>query len=259
MRVRVVTWNIHKGVGSDLRYCMDRITEVLAACEPDVVALQEAFLFHGRHGGEEQPAILAERLGLEHRAVGWNVPRRRGVYGNATLSRLPLGATENICLKWGVKKQRSALYTRVQAQGRPLHLFNVHLGLAHFERKDQMAWVAGHCDTRAGDDEPVVILGDTNDWSNRLHRQTLAGSGFTCATGREGRRPHPTYPSWLPVGALDRVYHRGPVRVVDAFPARDALARRASDHLPVIADLELEARPETTAARGFPPGPPGPP
>ena len=239
MRLRVVTYNIRKGVGADLRRRVDRIADVLRPYEADVIALQEAYRHDPTREQVPQPELLAEELGLAHVESALNVPRRRGAYGNATLSRLPMESA-TLCLKWRFKKRRSALYTRVQLPGGPLHLFNVHLGLAAFERKIQIQRVADWTDELAGPDDPVVIVGDTNDWHDNLHRHALEACGFVCATSGEGSRANATFPSWYPVGALDRVYLRGGLRLVQAYPARTKLARVASDHLPVIADLEVE-------------------
>jgi endonuclease/exonuclease/phosphatase family metal-dependent hydrolase len=241
MRLRIVTYNIHKGVGRDFRCRLDRIAGVLADYEPDVVALQEAFRFHAHYDLPSQPAELSEKLGLPHVVTAWNVPRRRGVYGNATLSRLPILDDENICLKWRFKKARSALYSRVKLPaGGDLHLFNVHLGLAHFERKIQMRRVTEWTQRLSRGHEPVVIAGDTNDWMSRLPRLHLAENGFRCSGHGQPHAHRHTYPAILPMGALDRVYLRGAVRVVASFSARTSLARRASDHLPLVTDLEIE-------------------
>jgi endonuclease/exonuclease/phosphatase family metal-dependent hydrolase len=205
-----------------------------------VVALQEAFRFHAETGLPHQPQELAERLGLPHVAVGWNVTRRRGVYGNATLSRLPLAASMNLDLRWRFKKRRSALYSRVLVPGRPLHLFNVHLGLAHFERAVQMRRLTAWSRELAPRGEPVVIAGDTNDWLSRLAGPARDGDDFECAGAGRGRRARGTFPAALPLGALDRLFLRGGVRVIDSYAARGHLARSASDHLPLVTDVEIE-------------------
>ena len=62
MPLRLVTYNIHKGVGRDRRCRLDRIAEVLADHEADVVVLQEAFRFHDHFEFREQPEHLAEAL-----------------------------------------------------------------------------------------------------------------------------------------------------------------------------------------------------
>lgn len=238
MRLRLVSYNIHKGFGADRAYDLERIASVLRAYEPDVVALQEVMRFHPEYERPCQLEVLGEALDMPHRAVGWNVQRPMGVYGNATLSRLPFDGHENLSLKWRFKKERSALYTQLPARDGPLHVFNVHLGLAHFERVRQMRRLAGLADERCGDGG-TVILGDVNDWRDGLYRKVLRNRGFERPARRRFDRAHRTFPSWFPVGNLDQTYARGDVRVVEAFPARTAAARRASDHLPVVLDLEV--------------------
>lgn len=238
-RLRVVTWNIHKGRGSDLRVAIERTARLLRECEADVILLQEVFRERDDLGGFDQAEYLADALELPHTAVCWNVPRRRGVYGNTTLSRLPITRQENVDLRWWSRKARSAVYTQVELPGGPVHLVNCHLGLSHTERLHQMRRLLRRTEQLASGEEAVVIAGDTNDWRDALHEQVLIDAGFACSTrAAPGARPEPTFPSWLPVGGLDRVFWRGRLQVATSLH-RTPLARVASDHLPVIVDLEL--------------------
>ncbi len=240
MRIRIVSYNIHKGVDAWRRYDIDRIARLLAVYEPDVVALQEVLRFRQDIARAPQLEVIGSELGFPHRVAGWNVPKRNGVYGNATLSRLPLELAENIDLKWRFKKRRSALYTCVATPGGPLHVFNVHLGLAHIERRAQMLGLLREIEERAGHESPVVILGDTNDWGDRLFPAVLARHGFVrCESTVNGRR-RGSFPSWLPLTQLDKAFVRGAVRMVETFPVRRRAARVASDHLPVVVDVELQ-------------------
>jgi endonuclease/exonuclease/phosphatase family metal-dependent hydrolase len=71
------------------------------------------------------------------------------------------------------------------------------------------------------------------------------GLGFGCATERK-RGPYrciPTYPSFSPQGGLDRIYHRGPLRLLSVHSCRLQVARVASDHLPIVAEFQLASTP----------------
>jgi endonuclease/exonuclease/phosphatase family metal-dependent hydrolase len=238
VRLRILTYNVHKCVGTDRALSVDRIAEVVRHYDPDVVCLQEVLWSPDRNGHKAQTQLLAEALGMRNGAIGLNCRRRAGVYGNATYSRWPLGDSENIDLTLRFKKARAALYTRVHLRDARVHVFNVHLGLARFERMRQMQDLVTETAGMTAAGEPVVILGDTNDWQNRLCTGALAVAGFQCATGSPDHPGHATFPSWYPMGALDKVFCRS-MKVVRAYPSRLALARVASDHLPVIADLDL--------------------
>jgi len=237
--LRLLTYNIHKAVGRDQKRSVERIADVIRAHRPDVVALQEVFRFDADGLGASQADQLSELLDLPHRAVGWNVPRKNGVYGNATLSRFPLEDTVNLDLKWRFKKRRSALYSRVRMPMGSLDLYNVHLGLAHFERVRQMRRLVRFTDERAAKGQPVVIAGDTNDWWGRLTRMGQRHGGFACTGHGRAHHERRTFPALLPIGALDRVFIRGGVRAADSFTCRAPLSRLASDHLPLITDLVM--------------------
>lgn len=188
-----------------------------------------------------QPRRLADLLGLPHGAVGLYRNLSGGAWGNVTLSRFPIADSETLDLSLRVRfrRTRGSLYTHLHVHHRTVHLFNVHFGLAAFERKAQVARLLDRVDEVAPHGAPVVVVGDTNDWRNRLVRGELAKSGFRGGTC-DDRHPGPaTFPSREPVAALDKLYVRGHVRALRHAASRLALATQASDHLPVLVELEL--------------------
>jgi endonuclease/exonuclease/phosphatase family metal-dependent hydrolase len=235
-----VTYNIHKGIGGvDRRYRLDRIAEVLATCHGDVVLLQEVTDGVPRSRWDRQVDILGDSLGFEHRAYFPNVRLRHGAYGNAILSRLPLDHAENIDLTVRFKKRRGALHARISlvVRGRRLRLwlFNIHLGLAEYERRVQLRRLLDWQRIRhAHHDTAVVIAGDFNDVWGRLGRVVLERQGFH-GTGRWIR----TFPAVRPLRPLDRVYVHGPLTIERAYRSRARLARQASDHMPLVVELGL--------------------
>jgi endonuclease/exonuclease/phosphatase family metal-dependent hydrolase len=242
VKLRLVTYNIHRGVGTDGHLRLSRIAEVIRHYDPHIVCIQE--VIWPRHGddGRTQPAALAEAVGLPHAVVALNCHRRRGTYGNMTLSRFPIESHENIDLTMSFRIPRAALYTRVRAPRAPLHVFNLHLGLAASERLGQMRELVADTPRVVPDGEAVVYAGDMNDWRHRIYPRVLETAGFRCAVGDADDPGHATFPSRFPLGALDKVFVRGAVKEGRAHPSRLALARVASDHLPVIVDLDVEPR-----------------
>ncbi|HEY8234046.1 MAG TPA: endonuclease/exonuclease/phosphatase family protein, partial [Vicinamibacteria bacterium] len=180
-------------------------------------------------------------------AIGHNVRLRKGRYGNATLSRWPIRRERNIDLTIGFMRRRGCQHTRIAVRTpaggtRRLEVFNLHLGLSARERERQMALLVRSREFAALPyGVPTVIAGDTNDWRSLLRPLFVDMLGFRSATGGNDARERAisTFPSFFPQGALDRVYHRGPLRLVSARRCRLALSRVASDHLPVIVDFEL--------------------
>lgn len=241
MRLRVLTYNVHRCVGPDRHRSVERVAEVVRHHAPDVVCLQEVVWHAASPGDRADPRRLADLCGLPHGAVGLFRSVQGGAWGNVTLSRFPLEESEmlDVSLRVRLRRTRGVLYTRVHAHRRSVHLFNLHLGLAGFERSRQMDVVLGRAGEVAGDGSPVILAGDMNDWRNRLVRGDATAAGFTSPTCNHGDPGHATYPSREPVAALDKVFLRGPLRAVRSSVSRLAAARDASDHLPVLVDVEL--------------------
>jgi len=243
VRLRLLTYNIHKGIGGlDRRYRPERVATVLAHYAPDVVLLQEVDDDCRRSRGDRQSDLFGEALGMPHRAFFPNVKvRGGGSYGNAVLSRFPIAAARNIDLTFPAHKRRSALHAALSVSaahgGRPrtVHVFNLHLGLAGYERTWQLErFFADHPFARLAQRAPVIVGGDFNDVWGRLGRAFFEPTGFAVPT-----RPARTFPAWAPVRALDAVYVRGNIRVHHLFRSHLREARFASDHLPLYAELEL--------------------
>ncbi len=240
MRVRVMTWNIHKGIGGvDRRYRPERIIAVVGHYRPDILLLQEVDEGAPRSRHHRQVDHLGDAIGLRHRAYAPNVRMRNGVYGNATLSRWPIVAHSNIDLTLPPKKRRGALYTRIRVRtarrSRTLVVYNLHLGLAGFERSIQIRrFLAAQPFAHLHPSTPLLVGGDFNDLWGTLGKRFLRPAGFA----RAGALVH-TYPAFLPVRPLDGLHVRGEVVVENAFCGRMELAREASDHLPLLAELDL--------------------
>ena len=227
MRLRVVTYNIHRGRGIDGRSRLDRILDVLEEVGADIIALQEVL--------GPQAARLAGALGMEV-VFGPTRLHARHLYGNLCLSRLPVVGHATYSLTCRPFEPRGCLRADVDSGRGHLHIFNVHLGLRYAERVRQVRMLSGILDRRvlAG---PRLLLGDFNEWfSGRASR--MLRDEFGQPSGRMLRAR--THPSLFPVFPLDRIYHDPTVRVEDVAVHRSRLARLASDHLQTYADFRLE-------------------
>jgi len=243
VRLKLLTYNIHKGIGGvDRRYRPARITAVLGHYAPDLVLLQEVDDGARRSQFDRQSELFAQALGMPHRTFFPNVRvRGGGAYGNAVLSRFPIAAARNIDLTYPGRKHRSALYAVLNVPGahggrpRSVHVFNLHLGLAGFERTWQLSrFFADHPFAGLAQRTPVIVGGDFNDVWGRLGRRFFEPAGFQVPP-----RPARTFPAWAPVRALDAVYVRGNLRVLHLFRSHLVGARFASDHLPLYTELEF--------------------
>ena len=246
LMLRVVTYNIHRAIGVDRRFRPERIAEILKHYDADIVMLQEVDEGAPRSRELNLAKELAQAAGYPHYALGHNVSLRRGRYGNATLSRFPILRERNIDLSVAESWiRRGCQHTTLDLNGAGGHLevFNLHLGLSARERAKQVDLLYRSHEFGSVDPEtPVIVAGDFNDWRSLLLPTFTNGFGFGCATERR-RGPYrciPTYPAFSPQGGLDRIYFRGPLKLVSAQSGRLQAARVASDHLPIVAEFKVD-------------------
>jgi endonuclease/exonuclease/phosphatase family metal-dependent hydrolase len=216
---------------------MDRIIAVIEHENPDLICLQEVDRHVRRSRNDDQPRMIVEHLKLESQLFQLNVPRERGGYGNLLVSRWPLRAHHQISLRLNQRRPRGAQIAIVDTPEGPLRLVNMHLGLAEHERHWQIEHLLGHHLFNEADTLPTMLIGDLNDWRNTLGRAALGRHDYHQATSPPSR--FRSFPAWLAIGALDKAFIRGGVTVREARIVRTPLARRASDHLPLVIDFHL--------------------
>jgi len=240
--LRVMSYNVHGCVGSDFRLDPPRVARVIAACEPDVVALQELDVERARSGRVDQPRTLAEQLGMQ---LAFCSAREcdGGRYGNAVLSRHPIEVMRAACLpqRGQRREQRAVQWVRVQAPGLLLNVVNTHLGLDHGERMQQAAAILGsewvHEARALG---PTVLCGDFNAGPRSAVYRKLTSELRDAQRLVPGRGPRGTFPSLLPLLRIDHVLVSPELHVRRCTVAASWRAKLASDHLPLFVDLSLE-------------------
>lgn len=232
--LRVVTYNIHRCRGLDRRVRPDRIAEVLAGVNADVIALQEV-IGAGPHG-QGQAEQLGAALGM-----GWVMaPARelRGhLFGNVVLSRFPVRFHTQYDVSWKTCEPRLCQRVDLDVGNCVLHVYNVHLGTAVLERRYQAMRLAAIVrDHRVTG--PKIVLGDFNEWLRGLATATLSSMLQSVNIYQHLRRRR-TYPGVFPILHLDHIYFQGDVEVRGVHLPRTRKALVASDHLPLIADLRV--------------------
>jgi phospholipase D1/2 len=230
--LRIATWNIHDAIGRDGKRDIARIARVVGALDVPIVGLQEVAC---GPGDSCDVASVASSAGLGWRAV----PTRGPIdlqHGNALLTSLPIAAVRFHDLSIAGREPRAALEVDVVWRSRRVRVVVTHLGLRAGERRRQVARLLDV--VRDDNADATVLLGDINEWF-------MWGRPLRWLHRRFGIHPAPrTFPSWLPLLALDRVWAH-PRRALSSIVAvRSTEARLASDHLPVIATIRL---PEPTA------------
>jgi len=247
MLFKVLTYNIHRAIGVDRRFRPERIVQILTHHDADVVLLQEVDEGAPRSRELDLARELAREAGYDHVAAGYNVSLRKGRYGNALLSRWPVILHRNIDLTVDDRKRRGCLHARLKIEGghdqtHELDVFNLHLGLSSRERTRQIGMLARSAEFLAtARNAPCLVAGDFNDWRSELLPIFIEIFEFKSATRDRFGEPAAirTYPSFSPTAALDKIYFRGPIRLLGARGCRLGLSRVASDHLPVVAEFEL--------------------
>ncbi|EKV32359.1 hypothetical protein C882_2438 [Caenispirillum salinarum AK4] len=237
MRLRVATYNIHSCIGNDRGYDPARIAEVILETGADVVGLQEVAAKPDLDGVPDQFSYLAEATGMTAIA-GPNVILRESRFGNVLLTRWPALGVRRVDLSIAPYEPRGAVVADLSVHGQRLRVITTHLGLRVWERARQHATLGDLMAARG--DAPAVIMGDFNSWWPDIAALRHLGPRFGC------RLSPASFPAHLPFLALDRIWtvpdtFAGPVRA-----HKSPLARQASDHLPVVADLDL---PDPTPSR----------
>ncbi len=235
-KLRVVTYNIHRCRGLDGRMRPQRIAAVLASIDADIVALQEVVGASPLKPG--QAAEIGAALGM-----GWVMAPTRHVrnalFGNVVLSHFPVKHQQQYDLSWKTCEPRLAQRVDLQIGDEDvLHFYNVHLGTAFLERRDQAKRLASVVHDRRVNG-PKIVLGDFNEWARRLTTDVLAEKLHSIDLTRHLSRRR-TYPGFFPVVHLDHIYYEGArVEVDSVWLPKDRLALMASDHLPLVADLKI--------------------
>jgi endonuclease/exonuclease/phosphatase family metal-dependent hydrolase len=225
----VATWNVHGGVGRDRHYSPSRIADVVLETGADVIALQEV-------GSKDSSDVLLDALvgGTGFAAVdGWTCRRRGCDFGNVVLSRFPIATARRLDLTVRDREPRGALDVVASTPQGALRVIGTHLGLWPGERRAQVRKLLGALAREMP--LPTVLTGDLNEWY-------LWGRPLRWLHRHFERTPAPaTFPAWRPVLSLDRLWTQPASLLVELRVHRSALARAASDHLPLVARLAMAA------------------
>ncbi|MEE9282319.1 MAG: endonuclease/exonuclease/phosphatase family protein [Myxococcota bacterium] len=228
-RIEVATYNVHRwaGVTGGRRWLPELASDVIGELGSDVIGLQEVL----RPFGSEDPLErIADELQLYLAFVSTR-PHRRGELGNAILSRWPMTGVFTLDLSVGRLERRSAIAAQFRGDSRSVAVVATHLGLVDRTRKQQVRSLLAHPRLQG----PTVLLGDMNAWRRCAATRQLDRE-FT--ERHHNKEWPPTFPAARPILALDRVYARG-ARVSEMRTHSSRSARRGSDHLPVVATIEL--------------------
>ncbi|WP_215398904.1 endonuclease/exonuclease/phosphatase family protein [Rheinheimera oceanensis] len=241
--LRVMTYNVHSCIGLDGKVDVERVARVIAQANPDVVALQELDVGRDRSLGLDQAQLIARYLEMEfHFHPAMHMEEER--YGDAILTHLPLrlikaGPLPGLADKPKLEP-RGAIWAAVQFNGQEVQIINTHLGLQPRERLAQIDcllgndWL-GHPDCRG----PVVLCGDLNAQPNSQVCRRISTQLKDSQTLLAQHRPAGTFPSRFAALRIDHIFISKTLAVTAIDIPGSQLARVASDHLPLLVQLQI--------------------
>lgn len=228
--LRVVSYNIHHGVGLDGKLDLDRIAEVLRRLDADVITLQEVDKKCQRSGNVDQTAYLAEKLGL-HAVFGKAINLGTGEYGHAVLSRHAINQKKVHRLP-SVDEQRIALEVKLQlSPEKTCRVVSVHFHVGD-EQVRLKQGQALHDILKVANEGLLCLMGDFNAEPTSKTMEFWRETAYVVA--KQGAST--TYPADKPTQEIDYcVLVNGQQQTTSCVVVDEALA---SDHRPILAVIK---------------------
>lgn len=216
--LRIATFNIHKGFTHfNAQFSLHLQREMLRKLHADVIFLQEVQDVHTKHTAHfaalstsGQMEFLADTVWADY-SYGKNSVYPAGHHGNALLSKFPIINTNNQDISAHATEQRGMLHTEIDIPhwDVPLHTICVHLGLFAQWRRQQLRAVAEYIEQYIPPNAPLIVAGDFNDWGMRSGQDFASHLKMHEVFEHHAGKPARSFPSWLPILRLDRIYVRG--------------------------------------------------
>jgi endonuclease/exonuclease/phosphatase family metal-dependent hydrolase len=246
-QINILTYNIHKGFSAgNKNFVLHQLREALLTTDADILFLQEIQGEHTRrqqkhHNWPQEPHLdflASERW--QHSAYAKNAVYSVGHHGNAILSRYPIMAWENINVSPLPWASRSLLHAEIALPNSvtPLHIICIHLGLTGMERRPQLQTLFERIEAEVPHEAPLIVAGDFNDWTLRATKQFAHRLNLQEAHKTLHNSHARTWPAWLPILKVDRIYYRGLQAVFCESPKHRSW-HRLSDHAPLMATFEV--------------------
>lgn len=227
--IKVASYNMRKGIGTDRRRRPDRILEVLREIDADIVCLQEADRRFGaraqviQHHQLDDSPWQAVPFGTRAASMGW--------HGNAILVRRGAEIVDREPIHLPALEPRGAVMADVVLGDETIRIVGMHLDLSGLWRRRQAHAIMSHVDVSTTR-HPTILMGDLNEWSARTGAMRDFRHGYQVAdTG-------PSFHARRPVARLDKIMVSPELRIVDCGVHDSLTARTASDHLPIWATVE---------------------
>jgi endonuclease/exonuclease/phosphatase family metal-dependent hydrolase len=227
--IKVASYNIRKGVGTDRIRSPDRILHVLHEIDADVIALQEADRRFGRRAAILAPHHLADHSPWKALPFG-EKPLSSGWHGNVLLVRKEAEVTHCAAIHLPTLEPRGAVMADFILKGQKIRIVGMHLDLSGLMRRRQAAAILEELD--GCKQMPTVMMGDLNEWTR--HSGCLQDFGERFAFAATG----PSFHARRPIGRLDRIMASPDFTITDCGVHHSPASRTASDHLPIWATVK---------------------
>ncbi|MDQ8181121.1 endonuclease/exonuclease/phosphatase family protein [Pelagicoccus sp. SDUM812005] len=242
--LRVVSYNVHGGVGIDRRVNSERMARVIEHFNADVVCFQEAY---ESENGPSLRKSVAKAFGPDFYYSFLPLHQKNGVqYGLALASKYKVDIIRSEAFRlpgkrFALREPRGSIWAQIAFRDAlPLNVINTHFGLNSAERIAQAECLLGEKWLGSLDeDERVVICGDFNAGPRGpaylAFASKLSDTQLTAGNGR----PSASFLSWAPLRRIDHIFASPHLKVPDSGVLRSRSIRNASDHLPVYADMVI--------------------
>lgn len=230
---RIITYNIHSGVGTDKKHDYQRIGRFLASSGADIVLLQEMdtrsplrsvqqdisdISHHGEFTLVPSPTIITDQ--------GW--------YGNAVLTKLNVCSFETIDISQKRREPRNAQMVTLGHNEQRITVINAHLGLKKWERQAQLSHLQTHLADKVNRlSNPMILAGDFNEW--QFFSRAFKGINALLTKVAIGR----TFPSAFPLFSLDKIWVSKDLQIAQIVKHKNKPISSKSDHLAVQIDVEI--------------------
>jgi endonuclease/exonuclease/phosphatase family metal-dependent hydrolase len=224
------------------RFVLHELKQAILEVSADLVFLQEVIGTHRSHSENvkswpdaPQYEFLADSIWQDY-AYGRNAVYSEGDHGNAILSKWPIKRWQNIDVSEHRSEQRGILHCEVVVHDRRLHCLCVHFGLLEKFRSQQLGKLQKYIQTHVLDSDPVIVAGDFNDWRHQAKNRFSEPSGFQEVFEELDGRYRKTFPSFMPLLSLDRIYFKN-LKPQKILPLDGRLWSKLSDHRPLAASF----------------------
>jgi len=246
-QLRILTYNLHKGFSVGNRhFILHQIRDALVDSDADILFLQEMQGQHTEHEKNHKnwpdhshSEFLAHTV-WPHYAYAKNVVYDAGHHGNAILSKYALQRWENINVSPFSWASRSLLHgvVKLPNTNKEIHIICIHLGLMAIERRRQFKTLCKRIDEHIPHDAPLIVAGDFNDWTGQAEKHFAQHLDLKEAYRTLHHRYAKTFPAWLPILKMDRIYYRG-LEVTSCERPNKKHWKYLSDHAPLLATFTL--------------------